>query len=269
MILFPNQHPQFPDDWLLVKQTDHDDHCGRIAAGWTSEAFWQRWNQSHFSIALGLHDAGSRRVEEAPLLTPEGIPCDFIHLPLDVHIELHRESVRAACAVSAYAGLLVSMHTVGIHRDRLHIDADTTANHLSEDFTPEVNVFVEEQRVLQSQLRDSLRHSGGSPLSNEHLWNDFKLLEVIDCISIRFIGLGLADRTFSYVPDRSGRQSELALARVGEWEYRVSPFPFKGNRFECPVVARRLAKHKYLNPLEYHEAWCRANLVTLPFACVR
>ena len=100
-------------------------------------------------------DASRKR----PLLTPEGIPCDFIHLPLDVHIELHRESVRAACAVSAYAGLLVSMHTVGIHRDRLHIDADPTANHLTEDFTPEVNAFVEEQRVLQSQLRDQTRHS--------------------------------------------------------------------------------------------------------------
>ncbi len=126
MILFPNQHPQFPDDWLLVKQTDHDESPLRphrcrldfrgILATVEPKSLQHRAGAARRRLPTrrgsASPDAGRR-------------PFDFIHLPLDVHIErADRESVRAACAVSAYAGLLVSMHTVGIHRDRLHIDAD-------------------------------------------------------------------------------------------------------------------------------------------------
>jgi hypothetical protein len=109
----------------------------------------------------------------------------------------------------------------------------------------------------------------GRPLTDEQLMNDFKLFETIDILSTQFAACGLADRELVYVPDRKGRPITLTLTRAGEWAFKVSPFPFAGERFECPLYARRVPKRAYRDDDEFRAAWYAAELVKLPYVCVR
>jgi hypothetical protein len=40
MILCPGAHPDFPDHWILVKQSEHDDQCGYLLSHMTSELYY-------------------------------------------------------------------------------------------------------------------------------------------------------------------------------------------------------------------------------------
>jgi hypothetical protein len=269
MIICPNPHPDSPHDWLLVKQSDHDDHCGYIATHWASDLFWQPSHARLLALAVAMHDIGSAHWEDAALINSQGEPWSYWTIPPDEHIELHRLGVSAASRVHPYIGLLISMHVVGIHRDRLHIDDAPNRWHMPEHHTPCVEAFIAEQTALQTQLLAEAERLRGAPLPHEHLMNDFKLFEVIDILSTQFAACGLADREMTYVPDRQGGRITLSLKRVGEWEFQVTPFPFAGERFDCPIVARRMPRQKFANHDEYREAWYRAPTVLLPYACVR
>jgi hypothetical protein len=269
MIICRNTHPDFVDDWIIVKQSDHDDHSGYIAAHWQWERFWQPWDRRLLTIAAAMHDTGSACWEDAPLVDEKGVPWTYWTIPADDHIDLHRRGVAEARAVHPYVGLIVSMHVVGIHRDRLHIDPAPNRWHIPEVGTPKVNAFIEEQQSLQALLRSAIAARGGAPLSDEALMNDFKLNEVIDILSTQFSACGMADRDLAYVPDTDGRPFTMSLRRAGEWEFRVEPFPFPGDRFDCPCVARRVPRRVYHDHDDLREAWYAAPTVMLPYSCVR
>jgi hypothetical protein len=269
MIICKNPHPDYPDDWIIVKQSDHDDHSGFIAAHWPWEYYWKPWDARLITIAVAMHDTGSACWEDYPIINTLGEPWTYWSIPADDHIELHRRGVAEACNVHPYVGLLVSMHVAGIHRDRLHIDQQPNRWHIPEAQTPKVNAFVDEQLALQQQLRAVLREQHGASCDDEALMNDFKLFEVMDILSTQFSACGLAQREMTYVPDAKGQPFTLSLERVGEWEFKVAPFPFAGDRFDCECMARRVPKRIYRDDSDFRQAWYAAPLVVLPYACVR
>ena len=269
MIICPNPHPDYPGDWMLVKQSDHDDHCGYIATHWISDQFWQPTDRRRLALAVAMHDVGSAQWEDHPLINAEGIPWSYWTIPPEDHIELHRQGVCVGREVHPYVGMLISMHVVGIHRDRLHIDDAPNRWHMPEHHSPQVEAFVTEQTVLQRQLLAEVEALRGAPFAPEHLMNDFKIFEVIDILSTQFAACGLADRDMRYMPDCDGGRLTLSLSRVGEWEFRVTPFPFAGTCFECPLPARRVRRRVYHDHDEFREAWYHAERVTLPYACVK
>ena len=72
MIIFPNPHPDYPNDWMLVKQSDHDDHSGYIASHMVSTQYWQPTDKRLLTIAVAMHDTGSANAEDHPLIHMEG-----------------------------------------------------------------------------------------------------------------------------------------------------------------------------------------------------
>lgn len=269
MIICKNPHPDYPDDWIIVKQSDHDDHSGFIAAHWPWDRYWKPWDAQLLTIAVAMHDTGSACWEDYPIINAEGHPWTYWTIPADDHIELHRRGVAEACNVHPYVGLLVSMHVVGIHRDRLHIDQQPNRWHIPEAQTPKVNAFIDEQVVLQLRLRAELRERYGASLDDEAMMNDFKLFEVMDILSTQFSACGLGQREMTYVPDAKGEPFTLSLKRAGEWEFKVKPFPFAGDRFDCPCIARRVPRRIYRDDNDFREAWYATPMVILPYACVR
>jgi hypothetical protein len=269
MIICKHGHPDFPNDWIIVKQSDHDDHSGFIAAHWQWERFWQPWNAQLLTIAVAMHDTGSACWEDYPLINDKGEPWTYWTMPADDHIELHKLGVREARKVHPYVALLISMHVVGIHRDRLHIDPAPNRWHMPEVETPKVNAFVEEQHAIQAELLHELRTRCGMDWSDDALMNDFKLFEVIDILSTQLSASGLADREMTYVPDAQGRPFTFSLVRGDFWEFKCDPFPFAGDRFECPCVGRRVPKRIYRDDNDFRQAWYAAPMITLPYVCTR
>jgi hypothetical protein len=268
MIICKNPHPDYPDDWIIVKRSDHDDHAGFIAAHWPWARYWQPWDARLLTIAVAMHDTGSACWEDYPIINAEGDPWTFWTIPSDDHIDLHRRGVAEACDVHPYVGLLVSMHVVGIHRDRLHIDQQPNRWHIPEADTPKVNAFVGEQQALQRRLLDALRGRGAA-LDDDALMNDYKLFEVMDILSTQLSASGLDAREMTYVPDGTGHRFTVSVRRAGEWEMRIDPFPFAGDRFDCPCIGRRVPRRVYSDDNDFRAAWYAAPVVMLPYVYVR
>jgi hypothetical protein len=105
--------------------------------------------------------------------------------------------------------------------------------------------------------------------SDDALMNDFKLFEVIDILSTQLSASGLADREMTYVPDAQGRPFTFSLVRGDFWEFKCDPFPFAGDRFECPCIGRRVPKRIYRDDNDFRQAWYAAPMITLPYVCTR
>ena len=264
MILCNHDHPDYPEHWVAVKQSDHDDHCGRIAAQLDWAQLWQPWDTRLLTLAAALHDTGSAMWEDAPLIDATGQPWTFWTMPPDEHIELHKIGVAAARKIHPYVALLVSLHVVGIHRDRLHIDPQPNRWHIPEVDTSKVTAFIAEQESIQHDLRLDL-----PGLEDVALRNDFKLNEVIDILSTQFSACGYAARDMVYVPDRHGEPFTLSVEPAGPWAMRMRPFLFAGDRCACPCVGRCLPKRVYADHNDFRAAWYAAPPVILPYAFVR
>lgn len=270
MIICPNAHPDYPNDWMLVKQSDHDDHSGYIASHMVSPRYWQPTDKRLLTVAVAMHDTGSASDEDHPLIHMDGEvgkPVSFWTVSPDEHLKLHRIGVKEAQQVHPYCALLISMHVVGIHRDRLHIDPAPNRWHIPHVSTPALEEFIAEQTALQVQLRREAEQCLGVTLTDERLMNDFKIFELIDIVSTQFSACGLADREMVYVPDAEGNPMTVNLRRRGEWEFQMTPFPFAGSRFDCPVMARRVRKQVFRNHAEFWAAWYAAPQVVLPYFC--
>lgn len=264
MIICKHEHPDYTDHWIMLKQSEHDDHSGYIASHFDWGQLWQPWNRQLLILASALHDTGSAVWEDQPLIHPDGSPQTYWNIGPDEHIDLHRIGVNEARRVHPYVALLISMHVEGIHRDRLHIDPQPNRWHIPEHDTPKVNAFVAEQQAIQAELRTQL-----PDLSDTQLQNDFIIKEVIDIISTQFSACGLGDRDMVYVPDGAGKPFTVSLKRVGQWDFQVSPFIFAGDRFECACYAHAVPKRVYADHNAFRAAWYAAPIVKLPYACVR
>jgi hypothetical protein len=112
-------------------------------------------------------------------------------------------------------------------------------------------------------------HRKGVAVAREDLMNDFRIFEMLDILSTQFPCTGLGDREMEWVPDRNGKPTMIAITRAGEWEMKIDPYPFTGDRFECPLPGRRIPKQIFCNNEEYHAAYYAAHLTTLPYRLVR
>jgi hypothetical protein len=254
---------------MLIRQSDHDDHCGRLMAHWTSGLFWQPTHRQLLTIAVALHDAGSSHWEDRAILDHAGLPWTYWGIPADDHLDLHRHGISVAADVHPYVGLLVSMHAVGIHRDRLHIDQTPSPWHIREDFTPKVGAFIAEQTHIQKRLLREAQQRCDVSLTEERLMNDFKLFEMVDTLSVWIAENMPIGRDMVYVPDRAGEPMTVTIERAGEWAFRLSPYPFEDDKFECPIVARLMPKTPFRHDDDFREAWYSAKVLTLPYVCVR
>lgn len=98
--------------------------------------------------------------------------------------------------------------------------------------------------------------------------NDFRVFEFIDTVSVWMAENMPGGRNMVYVPDHAGDRVTVRIERTGDWEFRLSPFPFINGQLECPIVARLLPRRQYENWHEFHEAWYASKVVVLPYVCV-
>ena len=98
--------------------------------------------------------------------------------------------------------------------------------------------------------------------------NDFRVFECIDTVSV-WMAENMPDgRNMIYVPDHAGKCTTVSIQRVGDWEFKLTPFPFVGEHLECPIATRLLPQRVYDNWHEFHEAWYSSKIVALPYVCV-
>src|SRR2546423_6494139 len=139
------------DSWQIVYQTDHADLSADFARAWANTG------ARHESLIVGTerHDDGWSVWEQAPTIDGAGRPVTFIDVPISVHVAFYRAAIAAVTEDDPYAGLMVSMHGVGIYRQRFGTDPMLKASHEPE-VQAVVEAFVAEQQAAWPGRRAEL-----------------------------------------------------------------------------------------------------------------
>jgi Protein of unknown function (DUF3891) len=203
------------DAWQVVLQTDHADLSAAFARAWAEPL------SPSLVIATERHDDGWAVWEQSPRVDGDGKPVNFLEVDVRSHLAFYRAGIAAITEQDAEAGLLVSMHGVGIYRQRFGLDPGLGLTRAAE-LQDEVDAFVAEQEAK----------FGGDPGDRRE---DYELLQLFDRLSLYFCMRDL----------EGGEAAEFqgySLEPIGPWHVRLSPFPFANSPSGFSLKRRLLEK---------------------------
>lgn len=221
------------DRWTLILQTDHADLSGQMARRWGDDRAGTFERPRPFApvlVAAAHHDDGWRVWEAAPRAV------NFIELDVPTHLRLYRAGIAAVAGLDPYAGLLASLHGVGLYNGRFGIMGQTMTP--APEHRAEADAFRRDQETLQAGLQRDL----GAP--DDEVWRNYRLLQVFDRFSLYFCTEpvdGRAPADLGPAPARPGQPDEtLRLTPLGGHRVSVSPYPFGHAPLTVSLIVRRV-----------------------------
>ncbi len=214
----------------IVRQVDHDDLSGEIAARWGASGCWAPEPRAAVLRACAEHDDGWWDAERAPALDPQtGRPQQFTAIDTADHVALYRAGIRRVTERDPYAGLLVSMHGAGLYTGRYGAQP-ALIERLDGDRARIAREFLDEQEALQDRLRGDL------DASEEQLWPAYRLLQATDLLSLCFC---MEPRPLDVHPVAPG-EAGLHVEPAGEGRASVAPFPLATDPARLKLTRRVL-----------------------------
>ncbi|MCC3371767.1 DUF3891 family protein [Cohnella sp. REN36] len=207
--------------FVMTTQDDHARLSGEIAKGLRRSWFGDGPYVDEALLAVAEHDRSWIRLDDTPVWYDRaGAPFSFMDYPLLPKLTFYRLGVDEAEEMSAYAGLLCSLHF-------------SSFSSPGDAYAAEWAAFIDAERARQQRLRAHLYHPDES-MVQRHL----DLLQLCDQISLYVCfnepGVAKADEHPWYREGfgvrLDGRQ--LSAAWEGTERVRVSP-----SLFEAPFGA--------------------------------
>lgn len=257
---------------LIILQTDHGQQCAAFVRHWGNVACDAPAPLEPLLLAAAEHDNGWAEWEATPALDPStGQPWQFVEVPARQHVALYRRGIERAAARDPYAGLLVSMHGVGLYNDRYGTWPRPVPRELSPEGRELVEGYTLEQENLQAHLRARAAADARYRVSatEEAVWRNYKLLQVWDRLSLQFCWRCCASGRIGPAPLRAGGADEtITCEGDGSYTLRLSPYPFTSSRVELPVTARAVPDRPFRSTEDFLAAYERAEAIELPFRAV-
>jgi hypothetical protein len=253
------------ETWQLVRQPDHADLSGQLAAAWGGDGFAPPRARDSVALAATRHDDGWAVFDRRPAWDPDNErPRNFLDVAIPVHLAFYRACIAAVSDEDAYAGLLVSMHGSGIYTGRYGTQPSLSLSGVK-GHEAEVQAFVEEQEATHQGRAASLG------ISEDERWTNYKLLQVYDRLSLSFClreweSSDAQPDALSPVPvDYSGAEVELRLEPLGPWRVRMEPYPFAESPARFTVVRKVLLKGPFHGNEDFRKAYfgVRAEMVDI------
>jgi hypothetical protein len=242
-----------PEGLLLVRQVDHQEQCGAIAAAWGNADFARPEPYAPLVTAAAVHDEGWRTWEAAPQVGDGGAPVDFPQIDRPTHVALYRDGIEGAIARDPRAGLVVSMHGRGLYEGRLGLDPGPPTPRAERP--PAVQAFLAEQDRVQDDLR---RRIGGGSALDAWAWAGYRLLQTWDVLSLHLTWRAQAagrETALPQVPRAVGDPGvTLTLRPVDALTATCDPWPFADDEVALPVDARVIEDRPYASDADLQGA---------------
>ncbi len=249
---------------LCIPQSQHAAVSGQLAEAWGNEEFPAPAPRLDVVEAADRHDDGMDDFDAEPELDTEtGLPRDFMRMPLPVWLDCWSRGPALVAEDSPYAGILVSLHGVGLLGFRKLDDpgeAQLAAAWLAgqEELREEAAAEAERDPELAPGM-------GAAALERNRAlvwaWDSMSLAVCIPRLPGSFDEVPAAD-------GRAGiRFEELADAREGDAltgrrTIAVDPWPFATGRVELAARGRLLSE-RFEDRERMQAALAAAETVTL------
>jgi len=264
---------------LLVLQIDHSRIAGLLAAHWGNDQFAKLSPYASMVLAAQEHDSGWWDWEIKPTLNEQGYPPDYIgsikHLGRGIWLNFYRHGIERVAEWDPYAAYNVSMHGEGLLTQGMGLlpyMPDYTSD-------PDVRKFIAEQKTFRARLLQDLRKNEELQglTSDEHLWTNFKLMEVFDQLA-QFVcnryPFNSQERkngptnTLSDVPVPVGPgRSDVTLTVdvQNEKDAIVLPFPFDVSPLVISFPGRLVPNRRYANQEDFLEHFYRSQRIEINY----
>jgi hypothetical protein len=264
---------------LLVLQVDHSRVAGLLAAHWGNDEFAKLRPYVSMVLAAQEHDSGWWNWEVKPTLDSQGRPIDYIgsigKLPKGVWLGFYRKGIERLGEHDPYAAYNVSMHGDGLltqGRGLLPYMPDYTAD-------AGVRDYIMQQASYRQELLETMRkHSEWREFSSEeHLWTNFKYMEVFDQLAQYVCNrypFNNTERTNgptrqlsrTPVPVRPGAgDTMLTLDVYDESHAVITPYPFNINPLVVSFPARLIANRSYPTREAFLEDFYGGERITITY----
>lgn len=254
---------------VLIRQTDHAVLAGHFARELGSDVFALPQPQDSFILAATEHDNGWNEWELLPEIDPVTfLPFSFMSIPTRDHIELYQRGIERIVKADHYAGLLVSMHCLGLYDRTRATMPGFSAKYIKSHESQVVNDFLQTLRLQQLRLKVDLRADLKTKDYTDEKWLQANLLrlEALDRLSLYFCLGPLEGATIDAVPaDYHGREVDWILQPEGNNAVTLEPYPFRRDPLEVSILARRIPKRRYSDDADLQKTMGQAQYFALKF----
>ncbi len=240
---------------VLIRQTDHAVLAGHFARELGSDVFALPQPQDSFILAATEHDNGWNEWELLVEIDPVTfLPYSFMSIPTRDHIELYQRGIERVVKADHYAGLLVSMHCLGLYDRTRATMPGFSAKYIKSHESQVVNDFLQTLRLQQLRLKVDLRADSRIKDFTDEKWLQANLLrlEALDRLSLYFCMGPLEGATIDAVPgDYHGREVDWILQPEGNNGVTLEPYPFRRDPLEVSeAIEREAPRREMLLPEE-------------------
>jgi hypothetical protein len=255
------------ESWQLVRQPDHADLAGQLAEAWGGGEFARPTPLPSVVLAAFRHDDGWAIFDRRPAWdSAKGQPLNFLDIPIRVHVAFYSACIEVVAEEDPYAGVLVSMHAVGLYNGRYDTSPGSGPGFVNApNAAAEVVRFVAEREAAHTEQAKALR------IPEEERWANYKLLQIYDRLSLAFClreweSSEAEPYTLAPAPsDYAGTEVELTVEPLGPWRVRMTPYPFVESPARFTLVRKLLLQAPFGGNEEFRAAFfaTRAEMVEI------
>lgn len=249
------------EGWLLITHPDHAKLAGDFALAWGNATFPRPARFDDVFYAVAHHDDGWKTRDAAPWLTKEGKPeaftrtlvgtyAAFEEIDVPSYLKVRENATQAVASENAYAGILVSMHTVNLLTEQADVSS------VRPEHRDTFHQFIASQREWQCVTAGRLQAEEGE------LKRGFEFLQCCDNLSlIACSGYDQARALRHTHPDTSGQRHALHCTPIAAGEWQIDPWPFHERTLTFQVPTRRVAKAAARDTETFRQAFREAPIV--------
>jgi hypothetical protein len=256
-------------EYRLITQNDHGDLAGQFAAHWGNGEFARLNPYQSMVLAAEAHDNGWWHWDINPAIDENGVPLSFTRTPRETRSSFYGQGIDGVVEKDLYAGLMVSMHGVGLPQQRYGTMASMTKR--VDEYSLK---FIEERepthKTMMEQVAKMEQYAGVNSI--ERIWFNYRMMQVFDRLSLFFCanfdigsvpetgahsqGKGYYGPLIKPAPIRFGMEDgEIRLRVVAKTGVIAEPYPFDQSPLKVGVRGRLIPRVAYKNQDEFREIY--------------
>ena len=240
---------------FVMTMKDHTDFCAQMARAYGNDRFEKLDPLDEMVHLVSKHDCGWDFYDADPGLdTDTGLPFTMIRTPTPYAMKTNSGSPDYNESVSAYSGLLSSMHTWGLYNKRYGHSRFVVPTRSGVSITLKPEFEQMKQDMLQGELNRQARlkevllqdEKTAALVADKHLFQNYKQLQFFDTMALYFNMIHAGERgdeLYIHVPVSAEEDSDVMLRKIDEATYTLDPFPFNVDKLKL------VAHGKYMKPL--------------------
>lgn len=244
----PEGAPRF-----VIRMAEHTALSDAFAEAFGNDRFEPVANdETRFIIAN--HDIGWAPLDAEFRIDPAtGFPWNLVDTPFDLIMGTSRRSPDVNERRHPFCGLLSSMHSWGLYNGRYGLSDVVLLNGVAEKNRTMADAMLSHELARQERLRETLAADPATAdrVTDSRLMMSYKQLQFFDTLALYFNRIHEAARepaVLPHVPLNEHEDVDVTVTPVGGGVYRISPWPFAGDRLEVEFAGR------YMDPVAGRES---------------